>query len=75
MVSLSNNVFLRSLTLSVQTKKRLFENISLSAITVTRRVEELAENVKSSLRDRVSEFVFYSLAFDESTDAKDTAQL
>ena len=56
-------------------KKHLFENISLSARTVTRRVEELAENVKSSLRERVSEFVFYSLAFDESTDAKDTAQL
>ena len=71
----SKNAYSRSLPLFVQTKKRLFENISLSARTVTRRIEELSENVKSSLRERASEFAYYSLAFDESTDAKDTAQL
>ena len=53
-------------------KKGAFENISLSAITVTRRIKELLEDVKETLQDSVSSFQSYSVALDESTDVKDT---
>ena len=56
-------------------KKSLFEAVSLSTRTVTRRVEDLAADVKATLRDRAEAFEFYSLALDESTDKRDTAQL
>jgi len=50
--------------------KSLFKNISLSARTVTCRIEEL-----STLQKRAAQFEFYSLAFDESIGAKNTMQL
>ena len=56
-------------------KKSLFEAVSLSARTVTRRIEDLAADVKATLRDRAEAFECYSLALDESTDNRDTAQL
>ena len=56
-------------------KKKLFENISLSRMTISRRIEYLATDIKLSLVKRASEFEYYSLALDESTDATDTAQL
>ena len=56
-------------------KKSLFEAVSLSARTVTRRIEDLAADVKATPRDRAEAFECYSLALDESTDKWDTAQL
>lgn len=56
-------------------KKKEFSKISLSRQTVTRRVEDIGKQIEGNLRNRASEFVFYSLALDESTDATDTAQV
>ncbi|XP_023027985.2 general transcription factor II-I repeat domain-containing protein 2-like [Leptinotarsa decemlineata] len=56
-------------------QKQLFSKISLSGVTVARRVEELANDIERSLKERVSQFVYYSIALDESTDITDTAQL
>ena len=51
-------------------KKSLFKNISFSARTVTCRIEEL-----STLQECAAQFEFYSLVFEENTDAKNTMHL
>ena len=56
-------------------KKELFSAISLSARTVTRRIEELAANVRSGLEGILNNLEYYSIAIDETTDMKDTCQL
>ena len=56
-------------------KLRMFQNISLSRMTVQRRVSDIAANFMNQLKQKVNEFCFYSLAMDESTDCRDTAQL
>ena len=56
-------------------KQKLFENISLSRMTISRRIENLSTDLKLTLEKRASEFEYYSLSLDESTDATDTAQL
>ena len=56
-------------------KKHLFPDISLSARTITRRIETLSSDVKRSLKDRCRNFEFVSIALDESVDVKDIAQL
>ncbi|CAM4604787.1 unnamed protein product [Lepidochelys kempii] len=56
-------------------KRGIFENVSLSRMTVQRRIADFSTNLSDQLKQRVSEFCFYSLAVDESTDLKDTAQL
>lgn len=61
--------------LSVQKKKELFSANRLSAKTVTKRIEELAANVRSVLEDILTNLEYYSIVIDESTDIKDTAQL
>ena len=50
-------------------------NVSLSAKTVTRRIEEMSENLKSSHEDYFKKLQFFSIAIDQSTDTTDTAQL
>jgi hypothetical protein len=55
--------------------KELFKKLSLSGVTVARRVEELANDIEGTLKKRSAEFTSYSLALDESTDVKDTAQM
>jgi galactitol-specific phosphotransferase system IIB component len=52
-----------------------FENASLSRMTVQRRIADISSNLSDQLKQRVSEFCFNSVAMDESTDLKDTAQL
>ncbi|XP_050700545.1 general transcription factor II-I repeat domain-containing protein 2-like [Eriocheir sinensis] len=52
-----------------------FESVNLSSHTVRRRIEEMADNVHDSLKTRCSTLVAFSLALDESTNTKDTAQL
>ncbi|KAH1164856.1 hypothetical protein KIL84_023527 [Mauremys mutica] len=44
-------------------------------MTVQRRIADISTNLSNQLKQRVSEFCFYSLAMDESTNLKDTAQL
>ena len=56
-------------------KKNLVEQISLSRFTVARRIDDLSENIKVSLKDRISKCSALSIALDESTDLSDTAQL
>lgn len=56
-------------------QRSAFENVSLSSRTVRRRIEDMSDNVHDSLKTRSSNFVAFSLALDESTDTKDTAQL
>ncbi|XP_068118251.1 general transcription factor II-I repeat domain-containing protein 2-like [Hyperolius riggenbachi] len=55
--------------------KEKFEKISLSCRTVTRRVELIEEDIATTLITKADSFDFYSIALDESTDIKDTAQL
>ena len=56
-------------------KVHLFTQISLSHQTVTRRINDISTEIRETL-DLVSKnFVYFSLALDETTDIKDTAQL
>ena len=45
-----------------------FENISLSASSVTRRIENMSSNVKEKLKSGVENFEYFSVALDHSTD-------
>ena len=51
------------------------EKISLSRWTVARRIDELADDICVTLREKVKNFVSWSFAVDEFTDQTDTAQL
>ena len=72
--------FIKECTLAIVNKvcpekKLLFDSIPLSAITVTRKVEVISENLKLQFKNKCTDFDYLSLAFAESTDACDTAQL
>ena len=56
-------------------KKETFVKISLSRQTITRRVEELGNSIEETLIAKTRKFLSYSLALDESTDVRSTAQL
>ncbi|KAM3838284.1 general transcription factor II-I repeat domain-containing protein 2A-like [Diretmus argenteus] len=56
-------------------KHAQFANISLSRNTVAERITDLSGNIYGQLREKVKDFVAYSVALDESTDITDTAQL
>lgn len=56
-------------------KNKLFSNISLSRRTVCRRINDISNKIIVKLRDRIQDFKYFSIAFDESTDISDTAQL
>ncbi|XP_076812907.1 general transcription factor II-I repeat domain-containing protein 2-like [Clavelina lepadiformis] len=56
-------------------KKKLFSDVSLSARTVTRRIEEMSQDVKTGQHDCLKNLQYFSIAIDESTDTTDTAQL
>ena len=51
------------------------KNVSLSRNTIADRVKELAGNLTTHLAVETSSYVAFSLAFNESTDNTDTAQL
>ena len=53
----------------------LFASISLSASSVVRRTMELGENIVAQLQQKAENFLWYSLAMDESTDLTSTSQL
>ncbi|KAM3872079.1 general transcription factor II-I repeat domain-containing protein 2-like [Diretmus argenteus] len=54
---------------------RAFSQISLSRNTVTRRIEDMAQDVRDQITDKASGFSAFSIACDESTDISDSAQL
>lgn len=56
-------------------KQAQFSAVSLSKQIVTRRVEEIADNLHEQLATASKNFIWYSVALDESTDLSDTAQL
>ncbi|XP_070398336.1 general transcription factor II-I repeat domain-containing protein 2 [Nothobranchius furzeri] len=56
-------------------KKQEFANICLARNTVVWRIEDVSSDIKRQLEAKGTEFDFFSLACDESTDASDTAQL
>ena len=56
-------------------KSRLFNDISLSKNSIARRIEDIGEDLSGQLSSKTSEFQCFSLAFDESSDTTDTAQM
>uniref|UniRef100_A0A0L8HQJ7 Uncharacterized protein n=1 Tax=Octopus bimaculoides TaxID=37653 RepID=A0A0L8HQJ7_OCTBM len=56
-------------------KEKAIECVSLSRNTMTRTIEELAENTKMQLNELCKNFEAYSIAIDEPTDITDTPQL
>ncbi|XP_060129870.1 general transcription factor II-I repeat domain-containing protein 2-like [Zootoca vivipara] len=56
-------------------KTELFSTLSLSGSTVTRRIEEMGGNLHELLQNSSEKLRYFSLALDESTDIRDSAQL
>ena len=56
-------------------KKHLVDQTSLSRFTVSRRTNDLSDNIKETLKEKLKSCEAISLALDESTDISDTAQL
>jgi hypothetical protein len=56
-------------------KKKCVSGVSLSACTVTRRIDDIGDFTLSCLKNKCQSFTKFSLALDESTDTCDTAQL
>ena len=50
-------------------------NVSLSARTITRRVEDISEHLHETLKESEKFFKYFSLATDESNHTTDTAQM
>ena len=50
-------------------------NTSLSHPTITRRIEDLSQDVENALEMKICQCELYSIALDENTDVSDTAQL
>ena len=56
-------------------KNNKMDGLCLSARTVTRRIEDMAGDVRDTLSETCSSLEFFAVALDESTDVKDTSQL
>lgn len=56
-------------------KVNLFAQISLSRQTVERRIGNISSEISRSLNTITKNFVYFSLALDETSDINDTAQL
>ena len=56
-------------------KQRAFQNVSLSRMTNTRRVEEISRDINDQLNSDIEKYVSVSLALDESKDIGSTAQV
>ena len=59
----------------VPKQAHLFEKVCLSRTAVTRRIEEIGENISKQLQSKADTFEYFSPAFDESCNMSDTAQL
>lgn len=58
-----------------QNVKKHAENISLSRPTVTRRMEEMSNDISSQIQDMVAKCKYFSLALDETCDLTSMSQL
>ncbi|XP_069481480.1 general transcription factor II-I repeat domain-containing protein 2-like [Ambystoma mexicanum] len=56
-------------------KADLFSTVSLSGPTLTRRIEEMGDNLYQHLQNLTKKRSYFSLALDESNDVRDSAQL
>ena len=56
-------------------KLPMVSEISLSRQTITRRIEDISNDINKSLSEKIASCEYYSLAMDESTDNSSTAQL
>ncbi|XP_060137961.1 general transcription factor II-I repeat domain-containing protein 2-like isoform X2 [Zootoca vivipara] len=56
-------------------KTDLFRTLSLSGPAVTRSIEEMGGNLHEHLQNSSKKLCYFSLALDESTDVRDSAQL
>ena len=56
-------------------KQRAFQNVSLSEMTITCRVEKIGSDINDQLKSDIEKYVSVSPALDESTDIGSTAQL
>lgn len=56
-------------------KNKIFSKVNLARQTLTRRTEELAQNIEDAFNVKPSKFVYYSIALDENTDVCSIAQL
>ena len=56
-------------------KTNIISNISLSRFTIARRIEDLSENIATTLHERIAKSEYCSLELDESWDISETAQL
>jgi hypothetical protein len=56
-------------------KKRCVSDVSRSARTVTRRIDDTGDFILSCLKNKCQSFIKFSSALDKSTDTCDTAQL
>ena len=56
-------------------KKHIVEQTSLSRFTVSHRTNDLSDNIKETLKERLKSCEAFSQTLDESTDICDTAQL
>uniref|UniRef100_A0A8C8SQM6 SPIN-DOC-like zinc-finger domain-containing protein n=1 Tax=Pelusios castaneus TaxID=367368 RepID=A0A8C8SQM6_9SAUR len=56
-------------------KADLFSTVSLSGPTITRRIEEMGDNLHQRLQNSSKKLCYFSLALDESNDVRDSAQL
>ncbi|XP_013907438.1 PREDICTED: SCAN domain-containing protein 3-like [Thamnophis sirtalis] len=56
-------------------KTDLFSTVSLSGPTITRRIEEMGDNLHQHLQNSSKNLCYFSLALDTSNDVRDSAQL
>ncbi|GBP44713.1 General transcription factor II-I repeat domain-containing protein 2 [Eumeta japonica] len=70
-----NECMLKVCSVLYPEKKNEFEKISLSRRTVVRRIVMMANDIKTTLTDRMAGFESFSIELDESTDLSDTDQL
>ena len=55
-------------------KKKYIEELPLSRNTVTRRIQEISKDYEEQLKMKANEFIFFSIAMDESLDITDIPQ-
>lgn len=56
-------------------KRQAFANISLTRNTIADRISDLSVDLYSQLKNKVKDFIAFSVAIDGSTDIPDVAQL
>ena len=72
---LVKNCMLEVAEIVCRDEQRAFQNVSLSRITITRRVEKIGSDFKDQLDGGIQKYVSESLVLDESTDIGSTAEL